>query len=99
MSTATETIVCERHGRRPKAYVCDHLLHGESRGFVTAIDQIGNPYPDAWCLECDDIRMAHGGVWNEESEQLITVRLVCGDCYEVIRLRNRFGTEVYRTVQ
>jgi hypothetical protein len=28
------------------------------------------------------------GEWNEKSEALLKVRLVCGDCYEEIRARN-----------
>ena len=84
---------CQRHGLRPKAYVCDHLLHGEQKGFVTSVDQPGNPYPDAWCLACDRVRLAHGGVWNQQSEELITVRVVCGGCYEEIKQRNIIETE------
>jgi hypothetical protein len=84
-------IECERHGSRPKAYVCDHLLLGIDQGFVTSTDQPDNPYPDAWCLACDRVRVAHGGVWNQQSEALITVRVVCADCYTEIRQRNVLG--------
>ena len=79
-----ETVRCHRHGVRRKAYVCDHLLTGRRQGFVSSNEQPGNPYPDAWCSACDHIRKTHGRTWNSESEALITVRLVCGDCYEEI---------------
>lgn len=94
-----ETILCERHGEREKAYVCEHLLSGERKGFVASVDQPGNPHPDAWCLDCDRIRLAHGGTWNAANESLVKVRLVCGECYEDIRALHRLGSEVYRTVQ
>ncbi len=81
------TIKCERHGVGAKAFVCGHLLHGQRLGFHFDSNDIG-PYPDAWCSECEGIRAAHGGEWNDESEALIEVRLVCGSCYEEIRSRN-----------
>jgi hypothetical protein len=36
--------------------------------------------------------LAHGGKWNETSEALIKVRLVCGDCYEEIKSKNALDT-------
>ena len=85
--TGGETIHCERHGNRRKAYVCDHLFHGEALGFYSSTPSSADPHPDAWCVSCEDIRLAHGG-WNDESEALIKIRLVCGDCYELIRSLN-----------
>ena len=84
---------CDRHGDRRKAYVCDHLLHGEKLGFFSSTDDPTNPHPDAWCSSCEHLRRAHGD-WNEETEALITIRLVCGDCYEEIKARNTLGTEI-----
>jgi hypothetical protein len=86
--TETDFVHCGRHGDRRKAYVCDHLFSSEGQGFIASIDQPGNPHPDAWCSACDRIRLAHGGLWNEENEALIKVRLVCGDCYEEIKANN-----------
>ncbi len=86
-----KTIHCDRHGDRRAAYICDHLLHGTRQGFFTDPDEKANPHPDAWCSRCDLIRLAHDvgdGEWNEESEALVKVRLVCGDCYEGIKERN-----------
>lgn len=86
---------CEKHGDRRKAYVCDHLLHGSNQGFFAG-DDPGNPHPDSWCAKCDQIRTLHGGAdgeWNDASHALITVRLVCGDCYEEIKARNLSNSE------
>ena len=90
MATPQEAdlVHCSRHGDRRKAYVCGHLFSGEGQGFVASRDQPGNPHPDGWCPACDRIRLAHGGAWNEESEALIKVRLVCGECYEEIKSNN-----------
>jgi len=86
-----KTTHCQKHGDRREAFVCDHLLHGAGRGFFAADDEPENPHPDAWCSECDQIRSSHSGPdgeWNEKSESLIKVKLVCGDCYEEIKARN-----------
>jgi len=46
-----------------------------------------NPFPDAWCDDCEIIRATHGG-WNEESEKLTKITLLCSGCYERSRIRN-----------
>lgn len=85
---------CSKHGDRRQAYICHHLLHGSQHGFFTdADDALANPHPDAWCSTCEQIRLAHGGEWNEASEALIEVKLVCGDCYEEIKAINVLGTD------
>jgi hypothetical protein len=92
---------CDRHGDQREAFVCDHLLHGTSQGFFSGADP-GNPHPDAWCSKCEQIRSAYPGAngeWNEKSEALLKVRLVCGDCYEEIKLRNVQRTEGAISVQ
>ena len=39
------------------------------------------------CDNCELIREAHGG-WNEESEKLVKISLLCSGCYERARIRN-----------
>jgi hypothetical protein len=85
---------CDRHGDRREAFVCDHLLRGTRQGFFSGED-VENPHPDAWCSKCEQIRLTYAGVdgeWNEKSEALLKVRIVCGDCYEEIRARNVLDT-------
>jgi len=81
-------IQCEIHGVSQKAYVCEHLL-GDSAGlgFNQSDPTAENPFPDAWCDDCELIRAAHGG-WNEESEKLTKISLLCSGCYERTRIRN-----------
>jgi hypothetical protein len=46
-----------------------------------------DPFPDAWCDDCELIRTAYDG-WNEESEKLTKITLLCSGCYERARIRN-----------
>jgi hypothetical protein len=87
-----QTVHCDKHGDRRQAFVCNHLVHGTRQGFFTASGDATNPYPDAWCSNCQQIRLAHGGEWNAQSEALIDVRLVCGGCYDEIKQRNALAT-------
>ncbi len=83
-----EKIRCAIHGESEQAFVCSHLL-GESSGlgFDRNEPVSYNPYPDAWCDNCELIRAAHDG-WNELSEKLLKVSLLCSRCYERARIRN-----------
>lgn len=83
-----DTIVCDTHGERQRTYVCVHLSGSTSGlGFHTAHATADNRFPDAWCDDCEIIRDAHGG-WNEESEKLLKVVLLCSACYQRSRIRN-----------
>jgi hypothetical protein len=83
-----DTIHCDTHGESEKAYVCTHLI-GEltSLGFNRRKPTKRDPFPDAWCDDCEIIRVAHGG-WNEESEKFAKIGLLCSGCYERARIRN-----------
>jgi hypothetical protein len=83
-----QSVHCDRHGDRQKAFVCGHLLHGKNRGFFFDLNDRSNPHPDAWCAKCERARVDDGGEWSEASEALLDVRLVCGDCYEEIKAKN-----------
>lgn len=82
------TIQCETHGECLETFVCEHLS-GETAGLGFNRDQptAKHPFPDAWCDDCELIRVAHGG-WNNESEKLAKIVLLCSGCYERARIRN-----------
>jgi hypothetical protein len=83
-----ERIECAQHGEQRAAFICSHLASGAADlGFNSAEASDENPFPDAWCDECERIRAAHGG-WNEQSEQLLKVLVICSRCYELVRIRN-----------
>jgi hypothetical protein len=83
-----DTIQCPTHGESTKAYVCSHLV-GDSAalGFNRDDPTPEKPHPDAWCDNCELIRAAHGG-WNEASEKLARISLLCCGCYERACIRN-----------
>jgi len=81
-------VECGIHGVRRETFVCTHLL-GDSVGLGFNRNDPGeeNPFPDAWCDDCEIIRAAHGG-WTEESEKLVKISVLCSGCYERARIRN-----------
>lgn len=83
-----EKIQCATHGEYPQTFVCSHLF-GESAGlgFNRSEPATDNPFPDAWCDHCELIRAAHRG-WNEQSEKLAKITLLCSGCYERAQIRN-----------
>ena len=84
----SEKIQCNTHGESLQTFVCTHLL-GEAvgLGFNRNEPDEENPFPDAWCDNCEIIRAAHDG-WDEESEKLTEISLLCSGCYERSRIRN-----------
>lgn len=74
-----DKVQCETHGEAGKTYVCQHLI-GDAAvglGFNRNEPTDENPFPDAWCDNCELIRAAHGG-WNEQSEKLTKISLAGG---------------------
>jgi hypothetical protein len=84
----SDTIECAIHGNQHLACVCTHLLGEKSGlGFNRGEPSVEKPFPDAWCDNCELIREAHSG-WNEQSEQLLKISVLCSGCYERARLCN-----------
>ena len=84
----TNKIQCQTHGECEETFVCSHLV-GDTVGLGFNRDQPSqeNPFPDAWCDDCELIRAAHNG-WNEESEKLFKIELLCSGCYERANIRH-----------
>lgn len=43
---------------------------------------------DAWCRQCEEIRVREGGEsgdWNERSMAFAKVGIICGACYDELR--------------
>ncbi|MGA9070589.1 MAG: DUF2199 domain-containing protein [Terracidiphilus sp.] len=91
----SERIQCTTHGKSEAAYICAHLV-GETvaLGFNCNEPDDENPFPDAWCDNCEIIRAAHDG-WNEDSEKLTKIELICSGCYERARIRNTRPTVTF----
>jgi hypothetical protein len=87
-STMADKVQCETHGEADKAYVCSHLAQeSHGLGFHQEDPTESDPAPFALCDDCALVIDTHGG-WTEESEKLVTIKLVCGRCYERTRIRN-----------
>ena len=83
-----DTIHCDAHGDREPTIVCVHLTEDAAGlGFNCGEPSEDNPFPDAWCDNCDLIYQEHDG-WNDETEDLLDVRVLCSSCYELSRIRN-----------
>jgi hypothetical protein len=84
----TNNIECQTHGDSAQTFVCSHLTDGAAAlGFNRDEPSEEEPFPDALCDDCNLIFETHGG-WNEESEQLVSIQLICSGCYEVACIRN-----------
>ena len=89
MHKSVNSVECSEHGVRDATSVCQHLVSGIASGFNYAKDE-GDPFqrwPDAWCDACEQVRASEGG-WNDRSEKLVNVRLLCDGCYQRARERN-----------
>lgn len=81
-------VECPTHGQSQATFVCTHLLgDAVALGFNREQPTPETPFPDAWCDDCELIRSTHGG-WNDESEKLAKISLLCAECYERSRIRN-----------
>ena len=87
------TVRCERHGDNREAFMCKHLLHASGLGFFPDAEEPDNPYPDAWCSECEQVRSENGesGVFSDDYAR-VTFKLVCGECYKEIKAKNVVGS-------
>jgi hypothetical protein len=82
-------VQCHKHGAQEAAYVCCHLANSLSTGVPVGFYYSGTveERSDAWCSECEDVRVRYGGEsgdWNEASESFARITLVCGACYNRI---------------
>ncbi len=89
MSDSDKTIECGTHGKTRATFVCQHLISGEHLGFNCGYepDDPDDLYPDAWCDKCETTRQVEGE-WNEKSEAISDIAVICAHCYEDTRARN-----------
>lgn len=89
MSESRDDIECAEHGRRDATYVCQHLAFGADAGFHCGHNDADPDrlWPDAWCDACEAVRASEDG-WNDRSEALAGIQLLCDGCYQRARERN-----------
>jgi len=74
------TIHCDEHGQAYQTFVCEHLLKDPRQQWCSREPAAENPWPDAWCVECDK-EFQRVGEWNEENEGKVPIKLLCHHCY------------------
>ncbi len=89
MTEDADKVECSRHGQCTAAYVCQHLAAGQDLGFHWGYDPEDpfNPYPDAWCDSCEAV-VTKLGEWTDDAAAAAGIKVVCSECYAVIRGRN-----------
>jgi len=87
MSDELKEIECDEHGPSYATFMCCHLVTGSGLGFYCATED-DDPYPDAWCGECDQVLLEEKG-WNDRSEAFAHIMVVCHNCYLDARARNQ----------
>jgi len=82
---ASRKVECNVHGVQDEAFVCQHIaetLHtGVPVGFFWS-EESASLHPDAWCAFCEDARIQAGGDWTDEVEKILSIKLLCGACYD-----------------
>jgi hypothetical protein len=85
------TVTCGIHGARRPAFVCRHLSKDKYTGFHEPFESDASVDADeelqAWCDECEKVRLREGE-WNDVSEAFANIRLICDQCFFVIKAKN-----------
>jgi hypothetical protein len=85
----TNTVECHAHGEQEQTFVCQHLVRALGTAERVGFFWSGEPRGDTWCSACEDVRIREGGVtgdWNERSEKFAGIKLLCGACYDRLRV-------------
>jgi hypothetical protein len=85
----TNTVECHAHGEQEETFVCQHLLGALGTRKKVGLFRSGGPRGDAWCSACEEVRIREDGVtgdWNERSEAFAGIKLLCGACYDELRV-------------
>jgi hypothetical protein len=82
-------VECNNHGLSVATFVCQHLTKIDKVGFNEAFASDPNNLEEfqAWCDECEKIRVIENG-WNDKSERFAKIELLCHKCYFEIKKLN-----------
>jgi hypothetical protein len=87
-------IPCFVHGEQDETFVCQHIPQGLSTGekigffWAEGSEQLR---PDAWCFSCEERRQANNGAWAENCNTFLSVKILCGACYDLAKAFNLRG--------
>ncbi|GLR12204.1 hypothetical protein GCM10007907_09940 [Chitinimonas prasina] len=74
-------ISCDTHGCRHTTFVCRHLAADPVQPWYCDYPAEDNPWPDAWCGECN-LAYEREGEWNELNSDVADIQLLCSGCYD-----------------
>lgn len=77
-------IECSQHGRGCATYVCEHILSNPRQEWFSDSPSPTNPWPDAWCIACNQL-YEEQGEWNDANSAHLKIKLICHYCYESLR--------------
>jgi len=81
----SDKVRCTTHGEAEATYVCCHIVDtldtGTPVGFHWPADT-GLSRPDAWCSECEQVRVSEGGDWTDTAMEFVQMSVLCGGCYD-----------------
>lgn len=75
-------IKCNQHGRAYETFVCEHLAAQPNQKWYSNEPTRDEPWPDAWCADCNLILEANNGEWQDHEPK---IKLLCHRCYESFR--------------
>jgi hypothetical protein len=85
MDMTAQTVVCDQHGERHMAFVCQHIAQSmfdqEAVGFFWSRED-KSYWPDAWCNECNKRLEINNHEWEGSAAENLGAKLLCGDCYD-----------------
>src|SRR4030095_5367155 len=85
MDMTAQTVVCDQHGERHMAFVCQHIAQSmfdqEAVGFFWSRED-KSYWPDAWCNECNKRLEINNYEWEGSAAENLGAKLLCGDCYD-----------------
>ncbi len=84
---------CDKHISGRVAFVCQHLINADCKGFHEAFNSNEEIEPDddyqAWCNECEKIRLQESE-WTDKAMAFADIKVVCDQCYFEIKERNQY---------
>lgn len=78
---SNDHIICSEHGEAYTTIVCSHLAENPCQQWYCDFPTEENPWPDAWCTECDREYLKEGE-WNSKNEGCLSLKVICNHCYE-----------------
>jgi Family of unknown function (DUF6882) len=77
-------VKCDAHGVGYQTFVCEHLVAVPTQTWFSDEPNESKQWPDAWCAACN-VFFAEQGEWNASNESHLKIKLVCHQCYEMLR--------------